>query len=343
MEFTKSEAKQWAKEHYHGLCSTISPSFTPDLKELEEEGIRHDVRHNISKGAFSIFCQQEICAMTFEERKRFVQIACDEAKGKALVSMYSGDNTVEEDIELLHHFEKVGGTHVLLGWPLMFRPDNEEEIYQVTKKICDSTNLLIDLWPKQFFDFGRFHPSQFNPALVEKITDIPNVVATKAYLEDGFGKWAELAQRVGDKILYQSAEPAEWPITVGKYKQQYAGPADYVIYDGPDEKNTRIKRMFNEFRTGDYLKAMDLYWELYPITIEARGVAFRTAMLGMKYLQWLCGGNGGIFRKPSSVLPQGMKNGMRAGVKATGITPPEDEEEFLVGKVNYARGLRIKI
>jgi len=39
MEFTKSEAKAWAKKHYHGLVSTLSPSFTPDLKELDEEGI----------------------------------------------------------------------------------------------------------------------------------------------------------------------------------------------------------------------------------------------------------------------------------------------------------------
>ena len=39
MEFTKSEAKQWAKEHYHGLCGTTSPSLTPDLKELIMDGL----------------------------------------------------------------------------------------------------------------------------------------------------------------------------------------------------------------------------------------------------------------------------------------------------------------
>jgi 4-hydroxy-tetrahydrodipicolinate synthase len=342
MEFTKSEAKQWAKKNYRGLCGTISPSFTPDLKELDEEAIRHDVRHNISKGVFSVFCQQEICDMTFEERKRYVQIACDEARGKTLVSMFSGDNTVEEDIELLKHFEKVGGSHVLLGWPLMFRPKNEDDIYRVTKKICDSTNLAVDLWPKQFFDFGRFHPSQFNPALIEKITEIPNVVAVKAYIGDSLGKWAEVAHRLGDKVLFHSAEPSEWPITVGKYKQQYAGPADYVIFDPYNSKNPRILRMFNEFLSGDFLKGMELYWELAPITLTARDIAFQSGMLGMKYMQWLCGGNGGIFRKPSSLLMQRQKDAMRAGVKAAGIKPPEDEDEFYIGRLNYAKGLRLK-
>ena len=78
------------EKNYHGLQGNVSPSFTPDLKELDEEGIRHDVRHNINKGVFSVFCQTEICDMTFEERKRFVEIVCEEAKGKALVSMFSG-------------------------------------------------------------------------------------------------------------------------------------------------------------------------------------------------------------------------------------------------------------
>jgi hypothetical protein len=102
-------------------------------------------------------------------------------------------------------------------------------------------------------------------------------------------------------------------------------------------------KMFNELRTGDYLKGMKLFWELFPIITPARDVAFQTGMLGMKYIQWLCGGNGGIFRKPSMPIAQRQKDAMRAGVKATGITLPENEEEFLVGKVNYSKGLRLKI
>ncbi len=342
MEFTKSEAKQWAKEHYHGLCGTTSPSLTPDLRELDEDGIRHDVRNNISKGVFSVFCQIEICSLTFEERKKYLEIVCDEAKDKVLVSMFSGIDTIERDIELLRFFEKIGGSHVLLGWPGMFYAKSEEDIYNVTRTLCDSTNLAIDLWPKPFFDFGRFHPSKFNPALIEKITDIPNVVAIKSYLEDGIGKWAEIYNRVGDKILFQSAEPSEWPITVAQYKQQYAGPADYIIFDQAGNNDSRALRMFNEFLKGDFLKGMEIYWELAPVTLDARGVAFQSGMLGMKYLQWLTGGNGGMFRKPTSLIFQHQKDAMRAGVKAAGITPPENEEEFYVGRLNYAKGLRLK-
>lgn len=342
MEFIKSEAKEWAKKNYKGLDGTLSPSFTPNLDDLDEEGIRHDVRHNIDKGMFSVLCQTEVCSMTMDERKRFVEIVCDEAKDKILVSMFTGIDTIEKDIELLKYFEKVGGTHTLFGWPGMFYAKSEEDIYRATKKVCDATNVAIDLWPKPKFDFGRFHPSHFNPQLIEKITDIPNVVTIKAYISDGLGKWAEIQHRVGDKVLLQSAEIEEWPITVAQYQQQWAGPADYVIFDQSFD-NPRIVRMFNLFREGDFLKAMDLYWELAPITIGARAAMFQSGMMGIKYMQWLTGGNGGMYRQPAFPIFQRHKDAMRAGVMATGIVPPEDEEEFYVGRLNYAKGIRLKI
>jgi 4-hydroxy-tetrahydrodipicolinate synthase len=342
MEFTKSEAKQWAKAHYNGLIGNVSASFTPDLTALDEEGIRHDVRHHINKGMFSFLCETEGSAMTFEERKRFVEIACDEAKGKILVCMFTGIDTIEQDIELLKHFEKVGGTHTLLGWPGTFYAKSEEDIYRVTKKVCDATNLCVDLWPKPKFDFGRFHPSHFNPSLIERITDIPNVVSVKAYLVDGIGKWADIQHRVGDKILLQSAEVDEWPITVARYGQQHAGPAAFVIFDEETSENPRVTRLFNLFVQGEFLKAMDLYWELAPITFDARAAAFQSYPLGIKYLQWLTGGNGGMLRQPTSVLFQRQKDAMRAGLKAAGVTPREPEEEFYIGRVNYEKGIRPK-
>ena len=342
MEFTKSEAKQWAKKNYHGLEGCVQPSFTPDLSELDEEGIRHDVRHNISKGMFSVFCAVEVCPMSFEERKRYVEIVCDEAKGKALVSIFGSIDDADRDIALLQHFEKVGGTHTLLGWPGNFYAKSEEDIYWMTRKICDNVNLAIDLWPKPFYDFGRFHPSLFNPALIERICEIPNVVDIKSYLSDGIGKWVDIHHRIGDQVLLQAAEIAEWPITVAKYGQVWAGPADYVIFD-QDAKDVRITRMFDLFVKGEFEKGMELYWELAPITLGARDAAFTAGMLGMKYMQWLCGGNGGMFRKPTSYLYQRQKDAMRAGLKAAGVTPREPEEEFYIGRINYAKGIRPKV
>jgi len=292
---------------------------------------------------FCVLCETMIAVMTFEERKKFMEIVCDEAKGKILVSVTAGIDDIEQDIELLRHFEKVGGTHVLFGYPANFFPRNEEEIFQITKKICDSVNLCIDLWPKPIFDFGRFHPSQFNPYLVARIAEIPNVVAAKVYIADGYGKMAQIHHLVGDLILQQSGEPEEWPITIPKYHQQWAGPGKYVIYDGENFTESRIVKLFNLFRQGEFDKAMDLYWELSPVHMNAMKVGLYQSgggYLGIKYLDWLAGGNGGIFRQPGSRIPYKAREAMRAGLRAIGVTPREDDEEFWVGRVNYARGVR---
>jgi len=56
----------------------------------------------------------------------------------------------------------------------------------------------------------------------------------------------------------------------------------------------------------------------------------------------MAGGNGGMFRKPSALIFRHQKDAMRAGVKASGISPPENEEEFYVDRLNYAKGMRLK-
>ena len=342
MEFTKTEAKEWARQKFKGLEGLVSPSFTPDLSELDEEGIRHDVRVNIQKGMFSLLCQTEVCAMTNEERRRFLEIACDEARGKALVSMFTGLNDLEQDIELLNYFEGIGGTHTLLGWPVNFYPRSEDDIYWATRKVCDATNVGVILWPKPLYDFGRFHPSHFNPQLIERLADIPNVIGIKAYLSDGVGKWAEIHHRVGDRVLLQSGEIEEWPITVSKYGQQWAGPGSYITFDATPEirGDTRMIKLFNLFLDGRFDEAMAIYWELAPIMLGARKVMASVGMIGNKYMQWLTGGNGGIFRQPQMPLRQQDKDVMRAGVEAVGIAAPLDEEEFYVGKLNFEKGLR---
>src|SRR6266436_286312 len=45
-----SDRKKWSRQNFKGMESFIMPSFTPGLEELDEEGIRNDVRHGIRQG-----------------------------------------------------------------------------------------------------------------------------------------------------------------------------------------------------------------------------------------------------------------------------------------------------
>jgi 4-hydroxy-tetrahydrodipicolinate synthase len=284
--------------------------------------------------------------MTLEERKKFHEIVNHEAKGKIHVSFAFMIDTLEGDIELLKHFEKVGGTHVLVGFPVQYYPQSEEDIYQAFKEVCDSTNCAVDLYPSHKFNFERFHPSTYNPRLLERMADIKNAVAMKVGLFDN-GAVAECFRLCGDKILVNCPQESWWPITVPKYGQQWAGAIPYDLFQSPD--NPQMVKMFNLFRSGDIDKAMDIWWKITPLR-NLFMQQFMQYMLGAcyhfpmwKYYQWLVGGNGGMLRQPCQRMYQHDMEAVKAAMRASGITPRENDEEFFVGRVNYAKGARLKV
>jgi 4-hydroxy-tetrahydrodipicolinate synthase len=68
----------------------------------------------------------------------------------------------------------------------------------------------------------------------------------------------------------------------------------------------------------------------------------------MKYFQWIGGGNGGLMRDTHApveqvpVLDPASRNLIRDTFVKVGITPVDTpEEEFIVGKSEYARGVRV--
>ena len=92
---------------------------------------------------------------------------------------------------------------------------------------------------------------------------------------------------------------------------------------------------------------MDIYWALTPITNTQFEQYPRYSGGGLhpfilwKYYQWLTGGNGGMLRIPVHRLHQADKDAIRRALKVTGITPREPEEEFFVGRINYAKATRV--
>ncbi|MBN1832557.1 MAG: dihydrodipicolinate synthase family protein [Deltaproteobacteria bacterium] len=349
LEFTKKEAKQWAKENLMGLEGVIHASYTPDLSGLDEEGIRWDVQYLIANQLSCILCAVEASAMTFEERKQFVEIVCDEAKDKIHVSMTILQNTVEEDIEMMHQFEKVGGTFILLGHPVQFYPRSPEEIYRQYKLMCDSTNLAVNFYAGRLH-VRNMHPSYFPLDTLQQIADIPNVVGMKLCGGGPIGFMVESFRLIGDRVLVNDPVQTNWPITIPQYGQQWAGAGPYDIFQTAD--NPRMVNLFNTFVEGKIDEAMEMYWDFMkgmPGGGSMGGGAdsyFHTGIVNTlpdKYFQWLLGGNGGMVRQPMGQrLYDYQKEMMRAHARGLGVPLRDNEEEFFVGRVNYSKGARMK-
>lgn len=209
----------------------IFPSFIPDLSDLDEEGIRWDVQQSIKHGFFSVLAATET-GLSFEEAKRFLKIIVDEANEKILVSTTLLFDTLEKNREMLRYAEEVGCDSVLFGYPPSYYPRSEEEIFQLTKEMCDSSNIAVVLYPSPNYNFGRFHHSGFNPKLIARMAEFDNAVAAKVG-EPGLA--ADCIRLFGDKILINNPVERMLPLMVLTYGQQWVGAGCYEVFQSPEK------------------------------------------------------------------------------------------------------------
>ncbi len=344
MQVHRSEMKQWAKQHLRGIENCTFPSFTPDLQELDEEGIRHDIRQAVKHGFVSTLLTLE-AGVTFEEAKRFVTIATDEAKDKVGVGVTLIFNSIEQNIAMAQHAAKAGAHTALLGYPFTFYPQTPEEIYEVSKRVCDAApDLAIVLYPSHKFNFGRFHPCGFPLDILERIADIENVVSCKfGLLEPGF--IGEAFDRLGDKVVVQFPWERWWPMLTKHFKLQFAGAGAYELMQSPEKPY--VTNMFKLLLEGKRDEALEIYWRLTPARLVFEKQFMPTQMIGtyhwpqQKYYQWLVGGNGGYTRQPCMKMVQYEMEEARGALRAIGINPSENDAEFFVGRVQYAKGKRL--
>ncbi|MBD3240033.1 MAG: hypothetical protein GF331_05560 [Chitinivibrionales bacterium] len=337
MSATGTNLKAWAREHLKGVENTLFPSFSPDLKHLDEDGIRWDVRQSIAHGFFSMMCATET-GLTLDEAKRFVAIAADEARDRIVVTTSLILNNFDENMELMEHAEKAGVRGVLLGYPPTFHPDDEEVIFTVTKRFSDATKMHITLYPSPHFNFTRFHPSGFPPNVLVRLAELPNVVAMKV---GEMGLFADVHRLVGDKLLVGCPVERYVPLLIKGFDMQWMGAGCYEVFQSPDKPY--LVEYFNLLLQGKVEPAMELYWKLAPMRNIFEQQFNQTVMSGtynwhqQKFYQWCVGGNGGLTRQPAMKLHPWEADAIRMGFYAIDIPVREPEEEFWVGRVNYAK------
>lgn len=340
MTAQKTELRKWAREHLKGIENCTYPSFSPDLSELDEEGICWDVRQAINHGFNATLCVTE-CGLTFEEAKRFVRIATEEAKGKILVSATILFDSFDQNINFLQHLEKIGAHSALLGYPPNYFPHSVNEAYQDYRDMCDAVpHFPIVLYLTHKFNFQRFHPSGFPLDLVGQMADIPNAVAMElAILEPGFV--FECFRRFNKKILVQCPWERWLPLLHSQFGQQFMGPGPYEAFQSPEKPF--VVDYFNLLREGKVDQAMEIYWKLTPVRMMFEKQFMPTVGIGTyhfpqhKYYQWLVGGNGGFLRQPVMKMYQHEMEETKAAMRAIGLTLREPDEEFFVGRSHYTK------
>jgi len=333
-EYTKSEAREWAREKMLGVANVVIPSYTSDLKGLNEAGIRHDIRKEIEFGFSGTLLVSEV-AITLDEYRQFFEWSNDEAPDDFLLIHHASFDTFEDNVKAAKIAEDNGAGLVLLSYPANFYAETPQEIFDYTKAYCEATDLAVMLFPVPLWSFDRVHESDIPTSLIRKMIDeIPNIAAIKA--EGGMPSimgFIECHRLFGDEVVVTSPLEGDMIPLSQLVPMQFSGTANTEYY-GP-----MIPKIFQLLQDGKHNEATELFWQIHPAR-KATGAAnayipqtlFIHRML-WKFQGWLNGFNGGPMRAPTMRLNDKHMNGLRKGLIDSGITPTSDPNKaFFTGR-----------
>ena len=334
-DYKKGDARDWAREHLVGCSAVTIPTFTADLKRLNEDAIRHDVERAIEHG-FTYTLVMTETAIAPEEAGRFTAIARETAAGRLRLFAHTAFGTLDDNLLALRLAEREGADLVLLSYPPQFWPTTEQEIYDWTRAICDATELGVMLFGLPAWGFERVHPAGMPVSFVRHVLDtIPNIVAIKA--EQGnplIAGTCEMYYHFRDEVVISCPIEADAIPLMGVMDMQFSGTSN------TQWMSDWFPRTFDLARRGHYPEAMERYWQVHPARLAAGAAAAAylpgTTVLNRtmwKYQDWLAGYNGGPLRHPALRIPDRFMKSLRAGLEASGLPVTADpDSEFMIGR-----------
>ena len=333
--YRKTDARAWARQHLVGCSAVTIPSYSADLKRLNERGIRHDIERAIGFGYRSTLLCAEV-AITPQENAQFTAWARDTAGDRLQLLFHAAFGTLAENIEAAKLAERAGADLVLLSYPPQFWPSSEQEIYDYTRAFCDATDLAVMLFPIPLWGFERVHPAGMSVGLVRRLLrDCPNIAAIKS--EQGFPLPAglcEMYHHFRDEVVISCPIEGDAIPLMSLMKLQYSGTSNTAWMSG------YYPAAFELARTGRWEEAMAMYWRVNPArnanSAAAQAYAGGTGVLNRtmwKYQDWLAGFNGGPLRAPAMRVPDRFMKMLRQGLAASGLPVTADPDaDYMVGR-----------
>jgi dihydrodipicolinate synthase/N-acetylneuraminate lyase len=334
-KYKKSDAREWARDHLVGCSGVTIPSYSADLRCLNERGIRHDVELITRLGfSYTLLCTE--VAITPEENQQFTQWARDTVGDRLGLFFHAAWGTLADNIRAVQLAEQVGADLVLLSYPPQFWPTTEQEIYEYTKSFCDATQLGVMLFPIPMWGFERVDPAGMSVELVRRLLDdVPNIVAIKA--EQGFPLFAGVAEMWH---YFQERVVISCPIEGDAIPLMRFMPLQFSGTSNTQWMSDYYPRAFELSRAGRFEEAMQLFWKVHPARL-AGGAVQAASVPGVsvlnrtawKYQDWLAGFNGGCLRAPATRIPDRFMNQLRRALKDSDLPVTTDpDKEFLIGR-----------
>ena len=348
--YKKDEAQEWAWETLRGQWTTLITPFTPE-DQLDEEGLRHNIRHIRrlgTRGAGCTWGMGEFWSLTHDERVRVMDIVADEANGQWPIGAHVTHTSAPEMLALAGHAEAAGFDLLIVAPPYMVTK-TEDQVIEYVKLLADNTSLAI-----MFYNSPQFG-IVISPPSLKRLCQIPNVVGVK---EASFSQQISIETHLSigkDAII---STPDEWIFFKGKelgFQQQvmFANTSDWR-FDTPEanhyvqfvERATRgdLDQRFYDSHLRPIKELSDKWWGR---TMKKFGGALPVPIV--KYWGELMGLTAGHVRPPLADLTAEEKAELRRELeplrpRAQAVSAPaERHPAWLNGSDHSSSGMMLMV
>jgi len=289
-----------------GIIPAVVTPFDEN-EDVDEGGFRKILNYLIDSGVHGLFpvgSQGEFFSLTNEEKKRLIDTAVEEARGRVFVMPNTGAITTRESIELSQYAEKAGADCVSIITPFFISP-TQEELYQHIKVICQSVKIPVLCYNNP----GRTGGVALTPATLARLAEeVPNFAGIK----DSSGDLTQVAEMI--RLC-----PPDFKVIMGRDSLIY-GALTYgaagAIAATANVAPKLIVEMYQACREGDYDRAKECQRKLAPLR-SAFGLG--TFPVVVKEALTMMGLPGGRCRKPIQPLNQEKRAQLRDILVEMGI------------------------
>lgn len=243
--------------------------------KIDEESFRNLLKWHLQAGTHGILVlgtTGEAVTIEKEERKRLMEIALEEVKGKVPLIVGTGTNSTKVTLEYTKMAEEMGFDYALIVTPYYNRP-TQQGLYEHFSYIAKNTKIPIILYNVP----GRTSVNLL-PETTAKLAQIENILAIK----EASGDIKQITE-----ILMKS--PKNFTVLSGDDFTAYATVmlgGKGVISVAANIMPKEVSELMEKSLKGNISEAQELNMKLYPLF---KALFIETNPVPVKFALWLMG------------------------------------------------------
>ena len=294
LKYKKSEAKEYAQEHFRGIFAAGMTPFKTN-GSTDEVGLRRNLHHWIDdlgiSGLFVNGKQGEFFSMTLAERKRQFEIVVEEVGDSCRTIMSCSDENLDTVLELGRHAQNIGADWIIVhAPPLYFHSNVDAVLKEYYRHIAEQLDIGIAIWHQPDYNYI------VEPEVCRDISEIQNIVAIKYSVDRD--RYSRLTEMTRGKLIVSTSSEDLWLENITELGWQV-----YLCSTPPFLMQTKSDQRMNEYTrlamAGNVTEARVVRDSLDPVRQALKNTRPPDKpQAQQKYWADLLGQVGGLVRRP---------------------------------------------